>query len=138
MSCPSILEILKDRVVLLDGAMGTALMKQGLETGTPGELWNVENPGAVKNVHAAYLAAGSDVVQTNTFGGTTFRLESHGLAGRMEEIVQAAARIARESGFVERVYWWQLINPGYGLVDHRGGMLRKMPSYHAFRALLRN
>jgi hypothetical protein len=47
-------------------------------------------------------------------------------------------RIARESGFVERVYWWQLINPGYGLVDHRGGMLRKMPSYHAFRALLRN
>lgn len=46
-------------------------------------------------------------------------------------------RIAYHGGLVERVYWWQLINPGYGLVDHRGGRLRKMPSYHAFAALLR-
>jgi hypothetical protein len=45
-------------------------------------------------------------------------------------------RIARHSGWVEKVYWWELINPGYGLVDHRGGELRKMPSYYAFKALL--
>ncbi len=45
-------------------------------------------------------------------------------------------RIAWESGRVERVYWWQLVNPGYGLVDHRGGRLRKMPSFHAFKSLL--
>lgn len=45
-------------------------------------------------------------------------------------------RIARRSGWVEKVYWWELINPGYGLVDHRGGELRKMPSYYAFKALL--
>lgn len=45
-------------------------------------------------------------------------------------------RIAWRTGWVEKVYWWQLINPGYGLVDHRGGKLRKMPSYHAFKALL--
>lgn len=44
-------------------------------------------------------------------------------------------QIAHRSGFVERVYWWQLINPGYGLVDHRGGALRKMPSYRAFKNL---
>ncbi len=44
--------------------------------------------------------------------------------------------VARNTGWVERVYWWQLINPGYGLVDHRGGRLRKMPSYFAFRSLL--
>lgn len=45
-------------------------------------------------------------------------------------------RIAWRSGWVEKVYWWELINPGYGLVDHRGGELRKMPSYFAFKALL--
>ncbi len=45
-------------------------------------------------------------------------------------------RIAQTSGLVDRVYWWQLINPGYGLVDHRTGQLRKMPSYYAFKDLL--
>ena len=44
-------------------------------------------------------------------------------------------RIASQTGWVERVYWWQLINPGYGLVDHRDGRLRKMPSYYAFKSL---
>jgi len=45
-------------------------------------------------------------------------------------------RIAWRCGWVEKAYWWELINPGYGLVDHRGGGLRKMPSYYAFKALL--
>ena len=45
-------------------------------------------------------------------------------------------KIAWQSGWVERVYWWQLINPGYGLVDSRGGKLRKMPSYYAFQSLI--
>ncbi|HJP06992.1 MAG TPA: hypothetical protein QF882_06020 [Arenicellales bacterium] len=45
-------------------------------------------------------------------------------------------RIAYHSGRVERVYWWQLVNPGYGLVDHRGGVMRKMPSFNAFANLL--
>ncbi len=45
-------------------------------------------------------------------------------------------RIALGTGWVERVYWWQLINPGYGLVDHRQGSLRKMPSWYAFKSLL--
>jgi hypothetical protein len=45
-------------------------------------------------------------------------------------------RIARRTGYAEKVYWWQLIAPGYGLVDHRGGRLRKHPSYDAMRELL--
>ena len=45
-------------------------------------------------------------------------------------------RIAYRTGLVERVYWWQLINPGYGLVDHRHGVIRKMPSFNAFAKLL--
>ena len=46
-------------------------------------------------------------------------------------------QIAWHSGWVEKVYWWQLIAPGYGLVDHRGGKLRKHPSFEAFQSLLR-
>jgi len=46
-------------------------------------------------------------------------------------------KIAYQSGFVERVYWWQLINPGYGLVDHRGGKLRKHPAYYAFKEIIK-
>ena len=45
-------------------------------------------------------------------------------------------QIAWQSGWVERVYWWQLINPGYGLVDHRSGSLRKMPSYYALKEII--
>ena len=45
-------------------------------------------------------------------------------------------QIAWQTGWVDRVYWWQLINPGYGLVDHRGGSLRKMPSYYAMQEII--
>ena len=45
-------------------------------------------------------------------------------------------QIAWQTGWVERVYWWQLINPGYGLVDHREGSLRKMPSYYAMKEII--
>ncbi len=44
-------------------------------------------------------------------------------------------QVARQTGWVKRVYWWQLINPGYGLVDSRDGLMRKMPSYYAFQSL---
>jgi len=59
----------------------------------------------------------------------------------VDEVTQAKYlteyyRIAYQTGWVERVYWWQLINPGYGLVDHRENKLRKMPSFHAFADLL--
>jgi 5-methyltetrahydrofolate--homocysteine methyltransferase len=93
----NIKEATGDGVVVLDGAMGTALMKRGLASGAPGEAWNLENPDAVREVHSIYIAAGSDAVQTNTFGGTRFRLEHHGLADRIGEINAAAVRIAREA-----------------------------------------
>ena len=45
-------------------------------------------------------------------------------------------QIAWQTGWVDKVYWWQLINPGYGLVDHRAGALRKMPSYYALKEII--
>jgi len=56
--------------LLLDGGMGTLLQDRGLEGGDPGELWNVENPDAVRAAHAEYADAGAQVLTTNTFGGS--------------------------------------------------------------------
>lgn len=80
--------------VLLDGAMGTMLMDAGLEQGDPPEGWNVLHPDRVREVHRAYIKAGSRLLLTNSFGGTRFRLELHNLQDRVLELNQAAARIA--------------------------------------------
>jgi methionine synthase I (cobalamin-dependent) len=84
-----------DRPVLLDGAMGTLLQDRGLEDGAPGELWNLENPDAVRGAHAAYAEAGARVLTTNTFGGTRPRLEMHGLGDRVGAVNRMAAQLAR-------------------------------------------
>ena len=84
-----------DRPVLLDGAMGTLLQDSGLEDGAPGELWNLENPDAVRAAHAAYAEAGARVLTTNTFGGTRPRLDMHGLGDRIGEVNRTAAQLAR-------------------------------------------
>ena len=68
-SSQQILDLVKQRVVLFDGALGTMLMARGLSGGEPPEKWNVEKPDVIKEVYRAYFSAGSDVVQTNTFGG---------------------------------------------------------------------
>jgi len=83
------------RPVLLDGGMGTLLQDSGLEAGAPGELWNLENQGAVRAAHAAYAEAGARVLTTNTFGGTRPRLDMHGLGDRLAEVNRNAAQIAR-------------------------------------------
>ena len=75
--------------------MGTLLQDSGLEDGAPGELWNLENPRAVRAAHAAYADAGARVLTTNTFGGTRPRLDMHGLGGRLAEVNRNAAQIAR-------------------------------------------
>jgi len=92
-----LLELVRERTVLLDGAMGTELMTRGLGPGVPPELWNAERPDAVREVHAAYFEAGSDVVSTNSFGGTSIKLAAHRLEGRAFELNLAAARLAREA-----------------------------------------
>jgi len=98
---PSIAARLGRGTVLLDGGMGSALITRGLDSGEGLERWNLERPDVVRDVHAAYLTAGSEVIQTNTFRGNAFALAAHGLAAEMERINRAGARIAREA--VERI-----------------------------------
>ena len=75
--------------------MATELFARGLESGGAPELWNVEHPDRVTAVHADYVGAGSDIVLTNSFGGTGFRLKLHQLDDRVIELNEAAARVAR-------------------------------------------
>ncbi|RYB92151.1 hypothetical protein EUA93_17895 [Nocardioides oleivorans] len=75
--------------------MGTLLQDSGLEDGNPGELWNLENPDAIRAAHTSYAEAGARILTTNTFGGTRPRLDMHGLGDRLHEVNQRAAEIAR-------------------------------------------
>jgi len=85
------------RAIVADGAMGTMLQAAGLPTGTPPEAWLLENPDAVRDVHLAYLEAGSELILTCTFGGTRARLERKGLGSRVAEVNRRAVEAAREA-----------------------------------------
>lgn len=94
---PSLIDLARTRTVLFDGAMGTELMARGLGLGEVPELWNLQKPGLVREVHEAYFAAGADVVTTNSFGGSPLKLAAHGLESLAFELNRAAARLAREA-----------------------------------------
>jgi 5-methyltetrahydrofolate--homocysteine methyltransferase len=81
--------------VMFDGGMGTLLQDSGLEDGNCGELWNIDNPDAVRRIHEQYADAGATFLTTNTFGGTRPRLDLQDAGERVGELNLAAAQIAR-------------------------------------------
>src|SRR5262245_29044463 len=76
-SSNSLLEALKPRFLLSDGAMGTQLQLAGLESGGCGEAWNVDHPDRILAIQRAYADAGSDIILTNTFGASRIMLGRH-------------------------------------------------------------
>lgn len=92
----SIFDIIRERIVLLDGGFGTELIARGFPQGACPETWNVEKPEIVKEIHKSYFDAGSDAVLTNSFGGSKIKLESYGQGDRCYELNLAAAQIANE------------------------------------------
>ena len=83
-------------VLLVDGATGTNYMERGLGPGDPPELWNVDHPDRVRGLHQDFVDAGADIILTNTFGCSSYRLKLHNNQHRVHELAVAAARIARD------------------------------------------
>jgi 5-methyltetrahydrofolate--homocysteine methyltransferase len=94
----TILDKLKQNKILLsDGAWGTFLQAKGLKPGECPELWNISHARDVMDIADSYLLAGSDIIETNSFGGSIFKLSQYGLEDRVGEINQTAAAISREA-----------------------------------------
>jgi 5-methyltetrahydrofolate--homocysteine methyltransferase len=108
--------------VLVDGGMGTLLQDRGLEDGGAGELWNVDRPDVIRDVHEAYATAGARILTTNTFGGTRPRLQMHGLEDRVYELNKAAAQVARPVADVHGVIVAGNLGPTGELMEPLGTM----------------
>ncbi len=88
------LRLLEEKsVLLIDGATGTNLFALGLQSGDSPEFWNVDYPDRVAKHYRSFIDAGSDIVLTNTFGGTSYRLKLHDGQDRVHEFNRAAAEI---------------------------------------------
>src|SRR5262245_34717629 len=112
-----------DGPILADGGMGTMLMAAGLLFGDPPEQWNVlpEKRQDVRAIHRGYLDAGPQLIVTNSFGGTPFRLKLHSLQGQTFELNRAAAELARaEAG--ETAVVAGSIGPSGELFEPMGGL----------------
>jgi len=90
-------DIRKGKILVSDGAWGTFLHEKGLKPGECPELWNLSRPDDVLMIAGSYINAGADMIETNSFGGNSFKLVSFGLASKAYEINRAASEISRKA-----------------------------------------
>src|SRR6478736_2851439 len=99
-----------DRILVVDGAMGTMLYAKGVYINRCYDELNLSNPDLVREIHGEYIKAGADIIETNTYGATSHKLQQYGLEGNLHEINAIAARIAREAAG-DRAYVAGAIGP---------------------------
>ncbi|SUK17648.1 homocysteine S-methyltransferase/5,10-methylenetetrahydrofolate reductase protein [Staphylococcus agnetis] len=90
-----LLNTLKDNILVADGAMGTILYSEGLDT-CP-EAYNLTHPEKVEHIHRSYIQAGADIIQTNTYGANFEKLKAFGLEHKVRDIHEAAVAIAKRA-----------------------------------------
>jgi homocysteine S-methyltransferase len=99
-----------DRILVVDGAMGTMLYAKGVYINRCYDELNLSAPDLVREIHTEYIRAGADIIETNTFGATAPKLQQYGLEGNLHEINAVAAKVAREAAG-ERAYVAGAIGP---------------------------
>jgi 5-methyltetrahydrofolate--homocysteine methyltransferase len=92
-----LMDALSERAMLYDGSKGFLLMRMGLKGGDCPDMWNIERKDDVLGIHAAYVDAGSDIIQTNTLQGSRHHLEARGLYGKLKEINLEGVRLAKKA-----------------------------------------
>jgi 5-methyltetrahydrofolate--homocysteine methyltransferase len=95
-------ELKRGKVLLSDGAWGTLLQTKGMQPGECPELWNITRRNDVLEIAQSYLQAGSDIIETNSLGGSRIKLLQYGLGNRAGEINEASASISREAAGIGR------------------------------------
>src|ERR1700676_5549708 len=88
---------IKQSPVLCDGAMGTSLYAKGIFINRSYDELNLSQPELIRGVHHDYLQAGAEIIESNTFGGNSFRLARHSLADKARDINLAGALLAHEA-----------------------------------------
>ena len=108
-----------NELVILDGGWGTELDLLGLEPGVCPELWNIENPKAVEQVAKNYVDIGSQIVLTNTFGGSPLKLKKFGLETKVEEINKAGVQLSKKAAG-ELAYVFASVGPTGEFIEPLG------------------
>ncbi len=94
---PGFMEFLQDHILVFDGGMGTMLYQKGVFLNRSYDELNLSRPELIQDVHRAYLTAGAEVIETNTFGANRFKLQAFGFQERVAEINRQGAKVAREA-----------------------------------------
>lgn len=95
---PTLLELIsRGKTLVSDGGWGTFLQAKGLRPDECPEQWNINNPDTVLDIAQSYIEAGADIIETNSFGGNSFKLMGFGLEGQAYEINKKAAEISRQA-----------------------------------------
>ena len=87
----NILQLIKENRIYFDGAMGTMLQKRGITSGELPEMWNLTHPEVIEDIHCQYLAAGANIITTNTFGANCLKFDN------FEELIESGIRCAKNA-----------------------------------------
>jgi len=124
--------VARGEILISDGAMGTFLHAKGLAPGECPESWCVSHAEIVRNIAESYAAAGSDIVETNSFGANSFKLKAYGLADQATIFNRAAARLAKEA-VVGKGYVAASVGPTGQIVEEEGGNVTAAQLYESFK-----